>query len=366
IAGGSNVPDIKEFFWKWLRRHWPHAETNLSRPCYNLLCPREEPMRDIGIFGYSVPEETVTDQYGVRKTLSAVGTEAKGAGPRLMARPRAAAPVPVAEEAEARAAPAPTNAVQPAIRKEFADTALWVPDIEVRPDGTAELSFKMPENLTTWKARLWCMGHGTRVAEVTLELLTRKNLMVRLITPRFLVERDHATISAIVHNYLEGDKEVRVTLDVQGEALKLAGSNERRVRVPAGGQARLEWQAIAVAEGQATLTVKALTDEESDALQRQLPITVHGILKTEAWSGAIEPNGRAASTAFSVPAERRPELSRLELRWSPSIAAALVDALPYLLDYPYGCTEQTLNRFLPAVIVQKALIEMGIDLEAVR
>ena len=37
----------------------------------------------------------------------------------------------------------------------------------------------------------------------------------------------------------------------------------------------------------------------------------------------------------------------------------MVDALPYLVDYPYGCTEQTLNRFLPTVITQKVLIRMG-------
>ena len=41
----------------------------------------------------------------------------------------------------------------------------------------------------------------------------------------------------------------------------------------------------------------------------------------------------------------------------------MVDALPYLVDYPYGCTEQTLNRFLPTVITQKVLIGMNLDLK---
>ena len=44
----------------------------------------------------------------------------------------------------------------------------------------------------------------------------------------------------------------------------------------------------------------------------------------------------------------------------------MVDALPYLIDYPYGCTEQTLNRFLPAVITQQTLRKMGIDLAAIQ
>src|SRR6266700_8172284 len=43
----------------------------------------------------------------------------------------------------------------------------------------------------------------------------------------------------------------------------------------------------------------------------------------------------------------------------------MVDALPYLVDYPYGCTEQTLNRFLPTVITQRILQKMNIDLKEV-
>ena len=43
----------------------------------------------------------------------------------------------------------------------------------------------------------------------------------------------------------------------------------------------------------------------------------------------------------------------------------MVDALPYLVDYPYGCTEQTLNRFLPTVITQKILLDMKLDLKEI-
>ena len=44
----------------------------------------------------------------------------------------------------------------------------------------------------------------------------------------------------------------------------------------------------------------------------------------------------------------------------------MVDALPYLVDYPYGCTEQTLNRFLPTVITQKILLDMKLDLKEIQ
>ena len=69
---------------------------------------------------------------------------------------------------------------------------------------------------------------------------------------------------------------------------------------------------------------------------------------------------------FDVPEKRRPKQSRLEVRYSPTLAGAMVDALPYLVDYPYGCTEQTLNRFLPTVITQKVLLDMKLNLAEIR
>ena len=96
------------------------------------------------------------------------------------------------------------------------------------------------------------------------------------------------------------------------------------------------------------------------------PVYVHGMLKTESYSGVIRPDEQTGVIDVSVPADRRINESRLEVRYSPTLAGAMVDALPYLASYPYGCTEQTLNRFLPTVITQKILQRMGLDLAAIR
>jgi len=61
---------------------------------------------------------------------------------------------------------------------------------------------------------------------------------------------------------------------------------------------------------------------------------------------------------------RRQGASLLDVQLNPSLAATLLDALPYLEDYPYGCTEQTLSRFVPTVLVAKSLRDSGIDLGA--
>src|SRR6185295_11111934 len=114
--------------------------------------------------------------------------------------------------------------------------------------------------------------------------------------------------------------------------------------------------------------MKALTDEESDAMQMTFPVYVHGMLKTESFAGALRRGANDAGGTLrgmirmTVPKERRPEQTLLEVRYSPSLASAMVDALPYLVDYPYGCTEQTLNRFVPTVITQRVLQDMHLNL----
>ena len=80
----------------------------------------------------------------------------------------------------------------------------------------------------------------------------------------------------------------------------------------------------------------------------------------------MEPDQDSARILMEVPEQRRPDQSKLTVRFSPTIAGAVVDAIPYLASYPYGCTEQTLNRFVPAVIAQRMLKDLKINLAEVK
>ncbi len=384
IAGGSNVPDIREFFWKWRRSHQPRNETNLGRGSGALVRRNRPTMQNLGIFGGTVADEVEGD-FGDRKMKSRFGV----ANNNLRASPRrsmslgldAAMPMSAAleessdlqsgEDASASGSLQPPPQVVPQIRKNFADTALWIASLETNAEGIAQVELDMPENLTTWMIRVWGMGHGTRVGQGTAEVVTRKNLIVRLQAPRFFVERDEVVLSANVHNYLDEAKEVRVQLALEGNTLECSKPEdpkplEQVVRIEAGGEQRVDWRVNVVHEGTATIRMSALTDEESDAMEMEFPVYVHGMLKTESFSGSIRPKENLGGFKFTVPNERQAEQSRLEIRYSPTLAGAMVDALPYLLDYPYGCTEQTLNRFLPAVITQRSLQRMGLNLAAIR
>jgi uncharacterized protein YfaS (alpha-2-macroglobulin family) len=277
-----------------------------------------------------------------------------------------AAAAPESKSAAERQDATGGEVVQPTVRTNFADTAYWAGNITTDADGTAEVAIDMPESLTTWKIRVWGLGHGTRVGEGEAEVITRKDLLVRLQAPRFFVQKDEVVLSANVHSYLKNAKQAQVVLELEGDTLEPLTDAAHMVEIAAGGEQRVDWRVKVVEEGDAIIRMKALSDEDSDAMQMSFPVYVHGMLKTESFSGALRPDERQGKLAIAVPAERRINESRLEIRYSPSLAGAMVDALPYLADYPYGCTEQTLNRFLPTVITQKILLEMGLDLQAIK
>lgn len=384
ISGGSNVADIKEFFWKWQRHHRPHLETNLERWFANLVPPGQLSMESLGTFGDSVADESAAlgEQDAVRRGFRFGGGGVAGRAALSLGVEVAGEPMPAAAPAEGKAMLGALAAadrladtadgqpaaplVPPTVRSEFADTALWIAALETNKDGLAEAELKMPENLTAWKIRAWSMGHGTRVGEATAEVVTRKNLIVRMQAPRFFVEHDEVVLSANVHNYLLSAKQVRVQLELDGNTLELPTAGEQTVEIAPGGEQRVDWRVKVQREGQAVLRMLALTDEESDAVEMKFPVYVHGMLKTDSYSGALRPSDERGAFEISIPSQRRPEQTRLEIRYSPTLAGAMVDALPYLIDYPYGCTEQTLNRFLPAVVTQQTLLRMQLDLKAIR
>jgi uncharacterized protein YfaS (alpha-2-macroglobulin family) len=377
ISGGSNVPEIRSFFWKWRRQHRLYQESSLARWFANLLKKKEVPMKNIGVFGHlmlpdAAGKELATEE---KRARSQVVTEAGAA--------RAPAPAEADESGSAfqlkkdaidrfadreSQAAKPEDLVQPSVRTQFADTAFWSASVTTDHRGMADVEFSMPENLTGWQVKVWALGHGTKVGEGLAEVVTRKDLIVRLQAPRFFVETDEVVLSANVHNYLKQRKSVQVKLELDGGCLALMEGQgvTQPVSIAANGEKRVDWRVKVSKEGEAVVRMKALTDEQSDAMQMRFPVYVHGMMKQIPKTGVIRANQRQTAIKFKVPAARRVAQSRLELRYSPTLAGAMVDALPYLVSYPYGCTEQTLNRFLPTVITQQTLKRMGLNLAAIR
>lgn len=381
IAGGPSGGDIRERFWDWTRQHNPSTAHNLLRSEWSVTAPKVPAMESLGIFG-----DVISRRRGRAKGFGGGGGEFGGvvmsmqAAPMSMARsaPQAAPPGTYDDFADLSVSLEETSASGlgagssdgPAVRENFADTALWVGTVETDAEGFATVAMPLPESLTAWKVRVWAVSDGLRVGQGEAEVVTRKDLMVRLRATRFLIDGDEAVVSALVQNESPRDLTIRVALEIEGDTIATPSQPQQTVSVAAGGEALIDWRLHATAEGQAKLTaiatvVEALGSDAklSDAMRVELPVLVHGAERVESFSAVIPPAERLATFELVVPEERRPEATRLEVRYSPTLVGSMLDAVPYLIEFPHGCTEQTLNRFLPAAIVRKTIEDLGVQLE---
>jgi alpha-2-macroglobulin len=248
--------------------------------------------------------------------------------------------------------------VQPQVRKYFPDTIQWQPTLTTDASGKARTSFDFPDSLTTWRATVRAVTRDTMVGQVVSKVITTKKLILRLELPRFMDQGDTATLTGIVHNYLATDKMAKVSLDAQG--VDLASPAETTVNVPKNGEAVVTWNVRAAKIAQAKFVAKALTDEESDALELEMPVEPWGLQQNVAQSGALRESQNDIKRSLVFPQDLNADASTLRIDLAPSIAGTMMSALDFLASYPYGCVEQTMSSFLPNILVTKAIKDLGL------
>ena len=275
------------------------------------------------------------------------------------------------QSANEPAPPAPPGqepAVQ--VRSDFRSTVFWQPDVVTDKDGKAVVKVKFPDSLTRWKATARVATEGNQFGVATATARTKQPLIVRLQAPRFFVTGDLATVSAVINN--NTDQAMSVAPSLQAEGVTITGAlvnskpgigEQKTITVEANAETRVDWVIAAQQPGNAKLKVTARGDKHSDAMERDFIVHEHGIEKLVARSGKMRSDD--ITIKLDLPKERNTETTRLTVQITPSMAVTMLDALPYLIDYPYGCTEQTMSRFLPAAITAKTLKDLGLNAESV-
>src|SRR6185436_12558348 len=105
---------------------------------------------------------------------------------------------------------------QPQVRKEFPDAIYWVADVVTDARGEASVQVVYPDALTTWRLTARGATADTRVGQAVARTTVTKDLIVRVITPRFLTEGDDVVTPVIAHNYLQGERAIDLALTATG------------------------------------------------------------------------------------------------------------------------------------------------------
>jgi uncharacterized protein YfaS (alpha-2-macroglobulin family) len=232
------------------------------------------------------------------------------------------------------------------VRSKFVASAFWAPMLVTDGNGEIPFTFTAPDNLTAFRLMAVAADAGDQFGAGDHRLTIAKPLMATPALPRFLRGGDAAAVGVVVHNYTERAGRATVTARATGATLD---TGSQVVDVPANGSVRVRFEARASDAAAATFEFAVSLGKERDALRVGIPIdrprvVEHRLLVDRALTGHDTWSG-----ALATPSDVLSGDSTLTITVDPTGIGDLAPSLRALIEYPYGCLEQTMSRVIPLV-----------------
>ena len=246
------------------------------------------------------------------------------------------------------------------VRENFRDTAFWEANIKTDAKGEALVSFTLPDNLTTW--RLTVRGHDMkgRMGEVRKKFLSTQDIIARIGKPRFFIEGDKTGLIGIVNNNTDSGME-EISTEMKADGKVIQPDKEFKVSLPGFGSAAKNYT-LTVPEGKESITLefKSLTPgNRGDSVKHTLPIEKRGLKYAISGAGDMQSNKEIMLKPVKGDEDFDFVPEEISLTVNPSPVTQIIKAVEYLNEYPYGCIEQTINKFLPNLAMLKLLKGSG-------
>ncbi|ALJ04795.1 alpha-2-macroglobulin [Pseudalgibacter alginicilyticus] len=260
------------------------------------------------------------------------------------------------------------------IRKNLQETAFFFPQLKTDELGNVSFSFTSPEALTQWKLQLLAHSKTLESATKTLTTVTQKELMVTPNAPRFLREGDKISIrtkiSNLTNKQLSGKAYLILTdaisgKDISNTLFNIEGSQNKYFDnsasnslgtqdflIDKNGNTQISWR-LSIPDDVPAIQYKiiAKSGDYSDGEQNALPVLSNRMLVTETLPMWIKSNETKTFTLNKListrldPTQSTLSYHKLTLEMTSNPAWYAVQALPYLMEYPYECNEQTFSRY---------------------
>ncbi len=267
------------------------------------------------------------------------------------------------ESAKGEVPPAPVPADKPVqtggvqIRQDFRETAFFYPTLQTNQDGDVIIRFTIPEALTRWKMLGFAHTQELQNGRVTNELVTQKDLMVFPNAPRFFREGDHMAFSTKINNLattpLNGTASLEFFDAITMQPIDVFEGDhpkETSFTVEAGKSTVVRWPLKVPYGGVQALTYRviATAGNFSDGEEATLPVLTNRMLVTETMPLPVK-GKQTKQFSFTKLMESGNSSTlkhhRLTLEYTSNPAWYAVQALPYLMEYPYECSEQVFSRY---------------------
>jgi uncharacterized protein YfaS (alpha-2-macroglobulin family) len=249
----------------------------------------------------------------------------------------------------------PTDFSNVKIRTNFNETAFFFPHLTTDSEGNISFSFTTPESLTKWKLQLLAHTKDLNSALKSLETVTQKELMLLPNPPRFLRQGDLITFSTKIANISDKELSGNVVLQlfdaITNQPIDTQLNNVNATQsfsLDAKGNTNVSWHLQIPDNVQAVLyKLIAKAGDYADGEQNVLPVLTNRMLVTETLPMWVRSNQTKTFSLDKLKNNQSTSLvnHKLTLEVTSNPAWYAVQALPYLMEYPYECAEQTFSRY---------------------
>ena len=233
-------------------------------------------------------------------------------------------------------------------RTNLADTAYWNLSVNTDDQGKAQVNFKLPDNLTTWVIAAIGANPETKVGEGSSEIKVSKDLVIRPVLPNVLSSGDKIRVAAIINNF--SDKDINTTVSIVTDAGKIFSPVSQEIKIKANQFEEVKWD-LAVDQGDKTTEFKFTVVDENknvDSVTQKIDIRSLGY-----WQQKSEFKKDNLQFLINKIDGLDFDKSKIDLTLGSNLLGSLPSAMNYLINYGYGCVEQTTSSLMSKLIAKK-------------
>ncbi|UOE51271.1 MG2 domain-containing protein [Mucilaginibacter sp. SMC90] len=240
-------------------------------------------------------------------------------------------------------------------RKNFNETAFFYPQLRTNEKGQVIIEFTMPEALTKWKFMAFAHNKQLQLGYTEAEVVTQKQLSITANMPRFLREGDTVTVSARLANLntepLKGKVELQLFngINMQPVSLLMNKSEaQQKFEIDASATRAVSFKLV-IPPGLDALTYRLTADagKYSDGEENTIPVLPNRMLVTESMPVMVRA-GQSKTFNFDKLINNSSTTLKsktLTLEYSQNPAWYAVQAIPYMMEFPYECSEKLFSRY---------------------
>jgi uncharacterized protein YfaS (alpha-2-macroglobulin family) len=254
------------------------------------------------------------------------------------------------------------------LRRRFEAVAYFNPKVHTDAQGKARVTFTLPDNMTTYRIYTVVLDKGSRFASVQRPLLATKSFYLEPGLPGFFTRGDTFKFQVAAFNATSAKGPVKFSAVGDGGLFITAVTPEAQLNPK--DSLKLDVTGQAATAGAAAARFAGEFQGRTDAVELKVRINSGHVRDTQVWFGSL-----GGSTEIKVPlpgyltGKPAGQIDPAEVKAILTVAGSpflrMTEAIHYLLNYPYGCVEQTSSGVLALAAlrgdIQKGLVS-GVNL----